>query len=399
MIPIALGLADLQAHLEQPPLPPPAILAPAPREASFGRVAGTVSPRAVRVVVKVDGSVAASSPAASGRFRVTVPLPARDVRVRVIAVDAAGNRARRSVAPVYGLPRAARPTARRRSTEDPPLARRLRRLAGGFPGIASVYVQDLRTGVGAAWNAGARFPAASTVKLAIAVEVLRTLQGKPARDSSLERDLRSMLVLSDNAAANALLVRLGGSTSAGASAVNATLDRLGIGDSLLYGGYEVTTASARPIPVRVERQPAFGVGKYTTAYDLARLHRLVHAAAAGRDALVRLPGSFTAADGRFLLWTLAHVQDRGKLDGELPRRFPVLHKGGWIATARHDAGIVYSRQGAFVAAVMTWNAGGVGPAADGLAARVAAAALHRFSELRGPGRTAAGSVPRMSGWS
>ena len=37
-----------------------------------------------------------------------------------------------------------------------------------------------------------------------------------------------------------------------------------------YGGYEVRSLSARSgIPVRVDAQPAFGVGKYTTAADLA----------------------------------------------------------------------------------------------------------------------------------
>jgi beta-lactamase class A len=382
VIPVALGLPDLQAHLEHRPLRPPAIIAPAPREVSFGRIAGTVSPRTVRVLVKVDGSLAASAPPAAGRFDLAVPLPARDVRVRVVAVDASGNRASRSVAPVYGLPRAGRPTGQRPSAEDRPLARRLRTLAGAFPGVTGVYVQDLHTRVGAAWNAGARFPAASTVKLAIAVEVLRTLPGKPVPGSSVDRELRSMLVHSDNEAANSLLVRLGGSTSGGASEVNATLGRVGIGDSLLYGGYAVGTAAAPRIPVRVERQPAFGVGKYTTAYDLARLHRLVHMAAGSRGVLVRLQGSFTAADARFLLWTLAHVEDPGKLDRDVPRRFRVLHKAGWIVTARHDAGLVYSRRGAFVAAVMTWSPGGVGVAADVLAARVAAAALDRFRELR-----------------
>ena len=56
----------------------------------------------------------------------------------------------------------------------------------------------------------------------------------------------------------------------------------------------------------------------------------------------------------------------------------VLHKAGWIEKARHDTGLVYSRDGAFVVTVMTWNAGGVGAASDVLASRVALAALKRF---------------------
>ena len=38
----------------------------------------------------------------------------------------------------------------------------------------------------------------------------------------------------------------------------------------------------------------------------------------------------------------------------------MLHKAGWIEKARHDTGLVYSRHGAFVVTVMTWNGGGVG---------------------------------------
>jgi beta-lactamase class A len=382
VIPVTLDFHDSQAYLARAALRPPALVAPAPREVSFGQVAGRVSRHAVRVVVKVDGVEKGSTAPVAGRFRLTVVLPPRDVRVNVVAVDAFGNRAGRSVGPVYGLPRAANPTGYRPSVEDATLARRLEALARGYPGVAAVYVQDLRTRVGAAWNARARFPAASSVKLAIAVEVLRTLSGKPARGSSLDRLLWSMLVHSDNAAANSLLTWIGGSTSAGADEVNAVLRQLGVDESLLYGGYVIGTAATRPIPLRVEEQPAFGVGKYTTAYDLARLHGLVHMAARSKGALARLSGSFTSSDARFLMWTLAHVVDSGKLDRYLSGRLPVLHKGGWLTTARHDAGIVYSPGGSFVAVVMTWNGLGVGSSADILAGRIAATALRRFGELR-----------------
>jgi beta-lactamase class A len=392
VIPIALDPDDCHACAARASLRPPAIVAPAPREVSFGRVAGAVSPRAVEVVVKVDGVVKGALAPRGGRFRLFVALPPRDVRVRVVAIDRFGNRAGRSVAPVYGLPRAGTPTGHRPSQEDRALARRVKALAREHPGIAAAYVQDLRSRVGAAWNARARFPAASTVKLAIAVEVLRTLRGKPARGSSLHGLLRRMLVNSSNRAANTLLGGLGGSTSTGAEEVNQTLRALGLHDSLMYGGYAVQTAAARPIPVRVEEQPSFGVGKYTTAYDLARLHTLVHMAARSKGALRHLDGSFTSADARYLLWTLAHVVDRGKLDRYLPARLPVLHKAGWITNARHDAGIVYSREGAFVAVVMTWNAGVVGTSSDVLAGRVAAMALRRFSRLHGSSQSDSSSL-------
>jgi hypothetical protein len=196
-----------------------------------------------------------------------------------------------------------------------------------------------------------------------------------------------MLVYSSNRAANDLEVWLGGSTTAGAARVNATLQTLHLTDSHINGGYIIGTASERPIPLRVESQPPyFTFGKYTSACDLARLHRLFHRASSGHGPLLRLPGHFTAADARYLLYTLAHVRDPGKLDRYVGERadVSVLHKAGWISQARHDTGLVFWANGAFVAAVMTWKSDGAGESSDVLAGRVAKAALERFSAEPAP---------------
>jgi len=374
-----------------PALVRPVITAPGPREVSFGTVAGRVGPGTVRIVVQVAGVTKADVPL-TGRFRTYIPaapfrirvaLPPRDVTIRVIAYDTAGNSTARSVGPVFGLPRAAAPVPLR-SSEDAVLARRIRALVQNYPGPASVFVQDLRSGRGAAWNARARHQAASTLKLGIAVEVLRVLRGKPAPGTRLENLFRNMLVYSSNKAANELEVWLGGSTYAGAARVTATLRTLHLNDSNMYGGYVLGTASTRPIPLRVESQPPyFSFGKYTTAWDLARLHRLFHRAAGGRGALLDLPGHFTSSDARYLLYTLAHVRDPGKLDRYIGARpgVSVLHKAGWIIHARHDSGLVFWRGGAFVVTVLTWNWNQAGSSSDILAGRVAEAALKRFSEV------------------
>ena len=48
----------------------------------------------------------------------------------------------------------------------------------------------------------------------------------------------------------------------------------------------------------------------------------------------------TAAEARYLLYLLAHVRDAGKLDRRVGgvRGVGVLHKAGWVDTARHDTG-------------------------------------------------------------
>jgi beta-lactamase class A len=234
--------------------------------------------------------------------------------------------------------------------------------------VHGIYVQDLRTGGGASWNAGARFPAGSTLKLAIAVTAFRRLDGPPPPDSRVRSLLSSMLIVSDNDAANELEAWIGGSVFAGSERVNETMRAIGLRDSLMYGGYESPrrpAAAAPTIPIRVEGQPSFRLGKYTTAADLARLGRAVYLAAAGKGPLLRL--GVSGSEARHLLWLLAQVPDRGKLGRFLGRRAALFHKAGWVPGARHDNGIVVTTDGAFVAAVMTWRSG----SADVLAGEIA----------------------------
>ena len=368
---------DDESMIDAPALPPPAISSPAPREVSFGLVAGT-APRGTRqIIVRVGRYVVAEEPLRGRSFSLNVPMRAGVVQVRVTAVDSRNRRSTRVVEPVLGLPPAAEPRERSPSL-DPVLARTVRSLVQRHGGTAGVYVQDLRTGRGAAWNARARFPAASTLKLAIAVTVMRSIHGKPGEKTRLAGLLGKMLVLSDNAAANDLEVWLAGSTSAGSERVNETMRALGLHDSLMYGGYETrrpaaaVPVGAAPIPIRVESQPSFGVGKYTTAWDLGRLARAVYLAAAGKGQLLSL--GVSGSEARYLLWLLAQVADRGKLDRFIGSGPVVMHKAGWLPGARHDSGIVAFNAGAYVASVMTWKTG----AADELAGQISLWALQRF---------------------
>ena len=234
-------------------------------------------------------------------------------------------------------------------------------------------MQDLRTGAGASWNAGARFPAASTVKVAIAIEVLRRLGGKPPRGSRIDALLRKAIIPSDDRAANDLLTWLGGSTSGGAAYVNQLFRALGMDDTDMYGGYIITQGR---IPIRAGAQPSF-VGKRTTAADLATLMRSLNLAAVGQGRLARR--GFRPPQARFLLYLLAHSQV-SRIDRFLPpSRTVVLQKAGWISTALHDTGLVYWSGGSFVATVLTWNGRGVGVASDVLAGRIGRAAYSRFT--------------------
>jgi beta-lactamase class A len=361
--------------IDAPALPPPAIVAPAPREVSFGLVAGTAPLGTRRIIVHISRYVAAEEQLRGRSFSLHVRLTGGPTTVKVTAVDGRNRRSVRIVESVYGLPQDSEPR-QRVPRLDATLSRTIRTLAARHGGTSGIYVQELRTGRGAAWNAGARFPAASTLKLAIAVTVLRSLERKPEPITQVSRLLGKMLVNSENDAANALEVWLAGSTSAGSDRVNETMRALGLENSLMYGGYETArrpAAVAAAIPIRVESQPAFGVGKYSTPADLARLARAVYLAAAGKGPLLRL--GVSGSEARYLLWLLAQVTDRGKLDRFFGTNPVVMHKAGWLTGARHDNGIVAYEGGVFVASVMTWRV----TEADELAGRVALSAFAQFA--------------------
>ncbi len=243
--------------LDAPALPPPAIVAPAPREVSFGLVAGRAPLGTRRIIVHVGRYVAAEEQLRGRSFSVNVRLTGGPIDIRVTAVDGRGRRSSRTVEQVFGLPDGSEPRERAPRL-DPVLQRSLRTIVRRQGGTSGVYVQDLRTGHGASWNAGARFPAASTLKLAIAVTVLRSLERKPESFTQVSRLLGKMIVNSDNDAANALEIWLAGSTSGGSDRVNATMRALGLDDTLMYGGYESSrrpAAASATIPIRVESQP------------------------------------------------------------------------------------------------------------------------------------------------
>jgi len=368
-------------HVARPA--PPVIVTPGARQASFGLVAGRVGWSAERVVVRVGAKVRASRKPRGRHFSFYLRLPPRDVSIRVTAVDARGRTASSVVRPVLGLsPRAAPRFVF--AHRDGRLSRIVTTLARRFPGTAAAYVEDLRTGAGAAWNARARFPAGSTLKLAIAVEVLRTLSGRPpAAGTRLAALMEAMLIHSDNEAANELLVFLGGSTGSGGAQVTSMVRSIGLTDTEMFGGYIPGTAKRPPtIPLSITSQPSFGIGKFTTAWDLARLLRYVDLAAAGKGPLAVHFPSFTAADARYLLYELAHVQEPGRIGRFMPRAVRVAHKAGWISTARHDNGIVFWHGGSFLVTVMTWSPSGAGATSDLLAARIARATLRLVKHRR-----------------
>ena len=89
------------------------------------------------------------------------------------------------------------------------------------------------------------------------------------------------------------------------------------------------------MPLNAVSQPYWGVGKSTTALDLAHLFRAVWLSSGGLGPLMRSGSGVTPAESRYLLYVLARVGDRGKLARIVARRpgVIVMHKAGWIDAA------------------------------------------------------------------
>lgn len=303
-----------------------------------------------RTVRVVDGSLHANVRTAPGRHLVGVAY-----------CGAAGLLARTTPQPVWLLPRPGPSAAPR---DDGALSGRLAAVARGFHGWSAVWFQDLRTGRTAAWNADARFPAASTVKLGLLVAALERFGPR----SPHAYDIAAMATWSSNLATNRLLLALGGSEAAGAQIVQDTLRRLGAASSTFTGGYRIATASTR----RNQGGPPLVSSRVTTARDLARILGLIEAGATGdRQALRTL--RLTPTEARLALGLLLDSEPAGENVGllrpALPR-LPIAQKQGWLSVARHTAAVVFAPDGPKLVVVLTDADGLTLPAAQRYAARV-----------------------------
>ncbi len=350
--------------------PPPVLAMPA---VSFGQVAVRLGPGTLRIEVQSDGRITHRRRVPPGPRRVAVPVPPGVHPVRVKAIGRGGARWSATVR-VRALPAASRRAGRIPGFVDRRLQGEVEAVLARVPAVSGAYVQHLVTGCGAAVNADAQFPAASTLKAAILVEAVR--RGR-ARD--LASLLDRMAIDSDDEAANAVLAAIGGgSGDAGAAAVTDTLHDLGLTRSLVRRPYLIEEDARRPLGISTTTAPALHTNLITTPYELARLMVAIHRGAIGAGGIARIGVAPSAARAEVLA-RLIDTRDHTKLVAGVPPSVTVAHKSGYTEEVKHDAGILYLRRGPVVVSVMTWIASGVGDAAGGPAiAAIAAAARHRL---------------------
>lgn len=249
-------------------------------------------------------------------------------------------------------------------------------MVDGSPVISGAFVQHLASGCGAGVNAGARFPAASTLKTALLVEAVRQARGRPSsREAPL---LDRMILASDDVAANSVLAGIGGgNTFTGGARVTETLRRLGLASSSVRTGYIIENQAR--IPVRSDRQPALYTNFITSPFDLGRLMASIHRGAAGLGGIRKL-GISRASAGREVLGRLLESGDRSKILAGLRPGVLAAHKSGYTQQVKHDSGLVYLPSGPIVVVAMSWSGGGVSDASGNrFIADVTRAAVRRLA--------------------
>lgn len=248
---------------------------------------------------------------------------------------------------------------------DGALARRLAAIGAGFPGYAAISVTDLAGRRAASWNATARFPAASTVKLGVIAAALARYRGRER--AAVAHDLRAIATWSSNLAANRLAARLG------TAAVEGALHRLGATSSSYTGAYRAGSSRHGRLT-----EPPLVSQRVTTAHDLDSILRtLLRAASGWRSAIAT--AEVSRADARTALALLLGADGRGDNAGLVgpfvPGGIRVAQKNGWISSARHTAAIVFTTRGPVIVVVLTYREGLSQPAAQALGRQVVRAAL------------------------
>ncbi len=298
------------------------------------------------------------------------------------------------------------------------LQHELDRLASSLDGSVGVYALDLRSGRTATVNPDLRFPMASTVKLPVAVHILRLVdEGRldlrqqvllkegdiyPEMGGPLDthltpgsaitvRDLlHMMLTVSDNNATD-ILIRLGGS----AQAVDARMRALGIRGirvdryiwEMLAHFYGDPDASAQaPLALAdyarlaSTKRSEEDYRRYKGMYNDDPRDTSTPAGMASLLALIwegkALKPETTAVLKSILLGCRT---GQSRLKGMLPHGTPVAHKTGSVDDVANDVGVLALPEGRGDVVVAVFVVSGQGEAAkDGTIAQLARAAYDYF---------------------
>jgi hypothetical protein len=333
------------------------LLEPRTGETFAGRIRAVVPVGTTSAELRVNGRVWRRFPARPPRATLNLSIQPGSYQLELHFFHGERLLGRAEARDTWLLPSAATNTAAA-TIHSRDLDARLAAIANGYDGHVAIWLQNLRTGEYGSWNADARFPAASTVKLAVLVAALRKFGPRPEK-SRVAYELETLGGWSSNLAANRLLVQVAGSETAGSNVAEKVLNQLGATSSTYTGAYRVGTAVDRPGGDAPDPPPLVSK-RVTTARDLARILVLLNRAAMGRlDGLQKT--GLTRHEAQVGLKVLLASEPTGDNLGLfrpwLAPTFPMAQKNGWLLDARHTAAILYAADGPRIVVLLTYKPG------------------------------------------
>ena len=237
-----------------------------------------------------------------------------------------------------------------------------------FPGIASAFVKDLRTGDEIAVNADVAYAGMSIIKIAIMAEAYRHLDQRPDPDTT--KILTETMTLSGNFTANLLLRMIGnGDAYRGTEILNESMLRLGLINTFMATPYDekvvpptiITPANSRS-DINTEPDPYM----QTTPTDIGLLLEMIHQCSKGGGTINLIyPDGFDADECQAMIDHMLENQLSGDdevpvlIAAGLPENTPIAHKHGWVADTRADAALVFTPGGDYVLVIYLYQPGWV----------------------------------------
>ncbi|GAB4561113.1 MAG: serine hydrolase [Anaerolineae bacterium] len=228
-----------------------------------------------------------------------------------------------------------------------------------FPGIASVWVRDIRGRREAAINEQVAYAAMSTMKIAILEEVYRHLDEPP--DVETTRLISETMLLGGNYTANLLLGIIGdGSPDRGAEIVTSSMRRLGLVNTFIAAPYDkhagtpprVVTPANQDKTLDTKPDPFM----QTTAKDMGLLmEMIVLCSEGGGTLLAAYPGQLTPEECQQMLEWMSRLDIDVLLEAGLPEGTRIAHKHGFIADTHADVGAIWGPNGPYVIAVYLYR--------------------------------------------
>lgn len=241
-------------------------------------------------------------------------------------------------------------------------------LESNFPGFGSLYVEDLLRDERAEVHADVAYSGMSTVKIGIALDVMRRLeQGVHPDDGwsvQLGQLIDHMLGDSNNFAANYLLAQLGNEDrNLGARRYTEFLRTMGYENTYMQTGYDERAAAAQ-IATPANQNSVWNTNPdpnlQTTPREMGRLLGDLYYCAEGEGAiLAHFPDELSPEKCRTVLFYMTHDEFQQMIWAGLPRpdNTWILHKHGFAAESYSDVALIWNSSGPYVISVFLWREG------------------------------------------